>query len=85
MAMSARLGMVWLDRGFCPRQASHQIERRPSGMCDIERNVDVPINMKLEVCMLFPLQAGSAYTKIVAPDGSECARDDNGHHVCHET
>jgi hypothetical protein len=73
--------MAWLDRGFRPQQASHQIERRPSGMCDIERNVDILINMKLKGCMIFPLQAGSASTKIVEPGGSECAGDDNGHRV----
>jgi hypothetical protein len=74
--MSARFGMAWLDRGFRPQQASHQIERRPSGMCDIERNVDILINTKLKGCMVFPLQAGSASTKIVEPGGSECAGDE---------
>lgn len=83
--MSARFGMAWLDRGFCPQQASHQIEGKPSGMCDMERNVNVPINMKLKVCMMFPFQAGSASTKIVELEGSECAGDDDGHRVCHET
>ena len=53
--------------------------------CDVERDVDVLINMKLEVCTMFPFQAGSASTELVEVGGSECVGDDNGYRVCHET
>ena len=89
MAMNARFGMAGPRLLSIAGQSSDRRKAIGSqvanGMCDMERSVYNPINMKLEVCMMFPLQAGSASTKIVEPEGCECAGDDNGHRVCHET